>query len=102
MAELMSSLTLSLSAFSPTYVLLCSKKIDSDEQITEVQPSNIASGSLDNACRRDPTFAKGAAEDATPSLMQDAERDISDSSDLPRLLQLHELCYLVCRGSSVC
>lgn len=77
-------------------MLLCSKTPDSSEEDSGLRPRGI-SDSLDKNCGGDAKLIKQAAEHTTNALLRAAEdkRTDSDSSDLPRLLQLHELCCLV-------
>lgn len=77
-------------------MLLYSQRADSEEDVARVQQSNIIRANLDSVCRGDLSIIKQAAEYVAKSLSQAAEEKMKDSSDLPRLLQLHELCYPVC------
>lgn len=76
--------------------LLYSQRADSEEDNAQAQSSSIIRDNLDNSCKGDLDVIKQAAECVAKSLLQAAEEKIKASSDLPRLLQLHELCYPVC------
>ncbi|XP_053162340.1 LIM domain only protein 7 isoform X3 [Hemicordylus capensis] len=79
-----------------------SKRADSEEDITRLQPSSIIKDNLDNSCRDDPNIIKQASGYPAKSLSKAAEGKNTDSSDLPsqflflRALQKYSDDYLSC------